>query len=1100
MDKRAQRLIDHAALSGAFAPSRFLYHRDKPDAAEQARRDRRALATLAPLCDEVVQDDQILWRMHNADRVRALRALMARPDDMGRLWRKRGPLKHDIFARVLRACLTHDLPLTGALPAANNDNRAVTDALREAIAAASFAAGVLSGPAQVSARSFERTLRIRSITQAEDARRKLILPDGLFGRVAERAAVLQFLQGGAAMAPIRELDTPDPHPVRSLLLTGSPGMGKSAFLTDLVTHIAALPMRPWLIHFDFDQMTLAHGGPIAWSEEVTRQIGHQAPDLAPDLSQMRARHAQMRRDTDHDSARSFADMMLDDMRQILTQQPGAANRPLVVLLDTVEEITAQDNRDLFVRDPTATLFHRLIAWVGRLTMIASSDLSLICSGRTGPPTEPGGAARWFDAHLDLPELDDSAATELLGRFAPDLTQPQRAALGVTLGGHPLILLLVSKHLRSLNPSERRALITELDTDGLRSRDAEDMIRTLYSRFLGRMRVPDLPDGMTDDDIRALAHPGLLLREVSIETLRDVIAPAVGVDLTPQGWAQIAFDALREQVWLVDSAPGGTQIRHRADVRRVMLPMMLASSDPAIRQVLDRAIAHHDAADRQIEAGYLRLLQGQTAFLRDRPDLAAGIRAYVGAEEIERLDSGARAMLKAQIADGDALSDAELRTLPKDLQFSARLAAESQSIKQTGARSGFGPLHSGLVQDKFVGDPFENLSIENLDALGAPPKSGAARDATIVMRDPQLHDRIAIAFVEADFAAVSRIGWEVLGNLPNWPDIGRPLRFDVPFHESWLWRLTLAGHVAVPPDLGDIPLLQAIAEQDYDAALKGTQIYSPDALFFDLDMLCSGLGPRQTQFDPTDGLLGVERYSDVVVNLRMLRMLGQSSLFRHAVRGASGPTRVELSSASHPYLSRQFRDLSRDSINPASDDTGTVTLLDDGKSSGPKRDLIRALVAVNQATEPDQTTSLFEMYRTANLGDGGLVAAFVPAGGHSDGVADLLTRGQSPELHETIAAAILSEADTDAVVAALQQVAGRATLWPTYAHEMIATLQKTGTNRRDLYDIVLELVRMSDLCGQLPSLVRKLGDTGTSARWPDLVRIFNALDRRWTWPT
>ncbi|KMK68469.1 ATP-binding protein [Puniceibacterium sp. IMCC21224] len=1124
----AQRVIDHAALSGAFAPSRFLYPDTKPDdpptkaqIAHQQRLEHQALAALAPLCEEVLHDEKILWRMHNADRVRVLRLLAKRPDDMGRLLRRRGPLKADIFAQVLRDCLTGSVPRDKTLRLGPDQTGA--HAVREAIAAASFAASVLDGTQQKIARQFEITLRERSTIEADHARRRQILPDDLCGREAERMAVLRFLDGGTILPPIMPTDADPPHPVRSLLVTGSPGMGKSAFLADLFTRVEALPTRPLLIRFDFDQMTLAHGGPIAWTEEITRQIGTQLPTLAGHLRAMRQEQALLRRETDRDSALSFAETMLSQTQTILWSLPEGAPRPMIVVLDTVEEITAQDNRDLFVTLPNSTLFHQLIGWVHRLGMLnRSGPVTLICSGRTGPPThtdapketpdadadparprKPTGFAIWFDAHLALPELDQAASVALLGQRAPDLSHDLRADLAAKLGGHPLILLLVSKHLNAMDPPERAELIAELDTGGMRGRDVEAMIRTLYSRFLARMRVRHLPDGMSDDDIRALAHPGLLLREVTVDMLRDVIAPAVGVDLSPPGRAQAAFDALRQQVWLVDSPGDGTMITHRPDVRRVMLPMMLASGDPTIMRVLDAATQHYETTGDLTRAGYLHLLQGKTEFLYSQPDLARAIVAYVGADEVARMEDGPRAALKVHSADASALSDAEFRTLPEDLQFSVRLEAESKSIRQTGMRSAFAPDGPASGRDipgggdLFALDATFDDSAQSAAApspIAAWAKGVVSRDALEMITDPQLQQVVGNAFIEADFATVSRVGWDVLASLPNWPDIGRPLRFDVPFHETWLWRLTLAGQIVTPPGWQEIDLLRHMATQDYTEALKGTRIYSPDALFFDLDMLCRPLAPRRTLYDPDAGSLGVERYSDVVVNLRMQRMLGQSPMFRHVVRAASQQTRVELSSASQPYLSHTFLELVRDGA-------GQVLLHDDGKKSGRRIDLIRSLVSI--AGDPDRVNAddLFEMYRTATLSDGGLVAAMVSPDPAPDDpeFRNLIARGQTPELHEVVTAAILTEPETT-VVPELERIAGRVRFWPDFGNSMIATLQKSGANRRDLHDTVLELVRIIDLCGQLPSLVRNLDDAGPSRRLPDLVRLFNALDRRWSWPS
>ena len=101
---------------------------------------------------------------------------------------------------------------------------------------------------------------------------------------------------------------------------------------------------------------------------------------------------------------------------------------------------------------------------------------------------------------------------------------------------------------------------------------------LYSRILGHIGDPA---------VVKVAYPGLAVRLVTVEVLREVLAEPCGFD---PDRAEDIFDKLRTEVSMFELEDPDT-LRHRQDVRRLMLRTML--DDPARQEVV--AEIHRRAA-------------------------------------------------------------------------------------------------------------------------------------------------------------------------------------------------------------------------------------------------------------------------------------------------------------------------------------------------------------------------------------------------------------------------------------------------------------------------------------------------------------------------
>src|SRR5262249_13550152 len=108
---------------------------------------------------------------------------------------------------------------------------------------------------------------------------------------------------------------------------------------------------------------------------------------------------------------------------------------------------------------------------------------------------------------------------------------------------------------------------------------------LYERVLEH-----LPRG----PVQRLAKPGLVLRRVSPRIIREVLAGPCKLGQLDEATARELFDQLAPQITLVDRESGDV-LRHRQDVRVLMLPGLEQSVGSETVAQLDRAAVDFYAA-------------------------------------------------------------------------------------------------------------------------------------------------------------------------------------------------------------------------------------------------------------------------------------------------------------------------------------------------------------------------------------------------------------------------------------------------------------------------------------------------------------------------
>ena len=201
-------------------------------------------------------------------------------------------------------------------------------------------------------------------------------------------------------------------------------------------------------------------------------------------------------------------------------------------------IIDQDSRERFRDEPERTVVLRLLAWADRLAALGpgrapgeAPGVATILAARAAPPVSDAVMQSWFDRRIPLGPLGADDAAALLAAHDPGLPAEMRRRIVAALGGMPLHLVVAARRLAALGADRREAEVAALERAGLASVAADTALEALQPRFLDRLRVSGLPQGLTARDVRALAYPGMLLRQMTEEYLVEVIAPAVGIDLS-----------------------------------------------------------------------------------------------------------------------------------------------------------------------------------------------------------------------------------------------------------------------------------------------------------------------------------------------------------------------------------------------------------------------------------------------------------------------------------------------------------------------------------------------------------------------------------------
>jgi hypothetical protein len=389
------------------------------------------------------------------------------------------------------------------------------------------------------------------------------------------------------------------------VIWGVGGVGKTTLVSKfMLEHADAAVGRYPFSYLDFDRNTISARRPSGLLMEMCQQVGSQFDKLTQPMVDLRSQIARLARTFDVSREFEKASYLTSYTQQFrkliddfLASEQGTFEfaRPFLLVFDTFEVVqyTADDliNLEDFAASFSYPQENRL--W-NRLRLIISgrkpieSFLGDVESRELGALNKAGSRSMVIDLASDAGKsVSDRQARALVAAVAKATEEPSG-------GVQPLRLKLIGNLFQTETddgPTIVKSLLDELSKPlqqgGLAASILIDGI--LVRRVLGHIR---------DDRVRALADPGLVVRRITPEVIKEVMTRATtdpsqkepeGSDAEPSPpWivdeleAQRIFDEFGKEGSLVepydilqDANSAVIALRHRADVRRQMLPLIRA---------------------------------------------------------------------------------------------------------------------------------------------------------------------------------------------------------------------------------------------------------------------------------------------------------------------------------------------------------------------------------------------------------------------------------------------------------------------------------------------------------------------------------------------
>lgn len=439
-----------------------------------------------------------------------------------------------------------------------------------------------------------------------------------------------------------------PEPEAPLFVFGPGGVGKSALLAQFIlSHAGAGGMA--FAYLDTDRPSVRPDRPLTYLIEMIAQLRLQLelPPVATDslvneLTFGAGRQDLKRQIESYATSYGFS-QYLRSFADILGQsEDPKAGQDVVVVLDTFEE--AQ-----FLGSEVVSQLLDL-AFEFRWTL---PTFRVILAGRVLPPEFVSRAfpeffnlasgERWLEHELplerlplpgrpmDLGVLDAEGAQELLQRsiqaagLAP-LSEGELADVIGIVGRNPMCLKLAARVLDNEGIERLREARSEI----LAQLKAEKIQALLYGRILHHVHG--------DEVVKKIAYPGLIVRRITPEVIREVLAQPCGLELTAARDEYSIFNDLSREAALVENDPLDGSLRHRTDVRRLMLQDLTDHVDPEVVGQIDRAaIDFYTGQAGEVARGeeiYHRLrLREPEHVLEDRWQPQAAVRLRNALEEL-----------------------------------------------------------------------------------------------------------------------------------------------------------------------------------------------------------------------------------------------------------------------------------------------------------------------------------------------------------------------------------------------------------------------------------------------------------------------------------
>lgn len=396
-----------------------------------------------------------------------------------------------------------------------------------------------------------------------------------------------------------------------LVIHGPGGVGKSALVARFIQDIADQPIDkriPWA-YIDFDRPGIDPEEPLTILIDAVRQLGIQYPDgrenagrfrkflqaqladrvrAAKEVRNVETKQAYIGKGTQEPEWQSylgnFASLLtILSMASWSAQAADVTVPPFLLVLDTFEEVQYR----------SSAIVERLFNFLQALRQAVPQSRPVAVGRNTVQPQTMQSDNR------ELGDFEPEAARALLEAegIPPDLAKQIVKQVGSTALSLRLVADLWHRGLMD------KQGLADLEID-LEFQIQEGQIQgVLFARIL---------DHIHDPEVQRLAHPGLVLRRVTPELITTVLAKDCDVEVPNLERAKELFDRLAEEEALVTLE--GDVLRHRSDVRRIMVRLLREKEPQKVRAIEQAAVKYYskrESAEERAEEIYHRLTLKQS---------------------------------------------------------------------------------------------------------------------------------------------------------------------------------------------------------------------------------------------------------------------------------------------------------------------------------------------------------------------------------------------------------------------------------------------------------------------------------------------------------
>jgi len=524
-----------------------------------------------------------------------------------------------------------------------------------------------------------------------------------------------------------------------LAVCGVGGAGKTTLISKFVLeHAEAAASRYPFVYLDFDRSTISARNRVGLLSEMCLQVGAEFEALTEPMANLRSRMTEFATGSAEAALRDSITRLipyLSEFRKLIDEHMRSLEstfefaRPFLLVLDTFEIVQ-------YAREDGLALEEFLNVLAFGTGGAAWPRMRLIISGRKHVPQFGNRTTE----SLTLGALDRKGSVEMLMALSARAGRPisskdaQRlvAIVAKTTGEQsggvkPLRLRLIGEIFQKSTidgPGLLQSLIREFESPlspgGIAGQILIDGI--LVRRIIGHIG---------DARVRALADPGLVVRRITQDVIRNVMTRSTAEPTndpeTPESldaevakpWivnedeAKDIFEAFRREVSLVEA--DGDVLRHRQDVRQEMLPLIQARR-PKRFVALHRLAYEHflsltktNPSDRlsAAEALYHGLWLGEP--LKELNQLWPSDPSFDARIDADEFAVGTKQNIFVRAKQHQPLEEAEVASLPSDVALDWVAGRMPALLEQRR----FDDRDVSLIRS-IAGQQFERLS-DNSDA-------------------------------------------------------------------------------------------------------------------------------------------------------------------------------------------------------------------------------------------------------------------------------------------------------------------------------------------------------------------------------------------------